>query len=249
MPEQKVGEHMTKGNLSKSWLELVGKEKLQAFQDIFARRHKVGVSFLDREGNPLTVASQSSLLCHNLKLKERLYCQTEHQSSRSIVVVTKEPEYFTCGVGVSYFLCPVIWCEEVVAFVEVGCYLREDNTLPEKYTEQYHVPVFTKEQAEDICSLLSGIIKLLNVDFKKLYNTGAKVELKEEVVFNDRRLSYRERQAVWLLCSGLNNREIGEQLMISEKTVKTHISNILKKLGRSNRLQIVLYYLQQSMNP
>jgi two-component system response regulator DegU len=40
-----------------------------------------------------------------------------------------------------------------------------------------------------------------------------------------------------LVAPGLPNREIGQPLFISEKTVKTHLSNIMGKLGAANRTQ------------
>jgi len=48
-------------------------------------------------------------------------------------------------------------------------------------------------------------------------------------------LTDREQEVLDLIADGLNNREIGEKLFISEKTVKTHVSNILGKLGLLRR--------------
>jgi len=52
-------------------------------------------------------------------------------------------------------------------------------------------------------------------------------------------LSEREREVVLLIADGLSNQEIAERLFISVATVKTHINNILNKLGVSNRMQAV----------
>jgi LuxR family maltose regulon positive regulatory protein len=52
-------------------------------------------------------------------------------------------------------------------------------------------------------------------------------------------LSEREVEVVRLVAAGLANREIGQRLFISEKTVKKHLSNILGKLGTTNRTQAV----------
>ncbi len=58
---------------------------------------------------------------------------------------------------------------------------------------------------------------------------------------NDRldALSEREVEVLRLVATGLPNREIGQQLFITEKTVKKHLSNILSKLGAANRTQAV----------
>lgn len=50
-------------------------------------------------------------------------------------------------------------------------------------------------------------------------------------------VSNREREVLILLAQGLSNREIAERLVISEGTVKNHVSNILDKLQAENRTQ------------
>lgn len=50
-------------------------------------------------------------------------------------------------------------------------------------------------------------------------------------------LSSREKEILRLIERNLLNKEIGEKLFISEKTVKRHIANMYKKLGVENRSQ------------
>ena len=50
-------------------------------------------------------------------------------------------------------------------------------------------------------------------------------------------LSEREREVLVLLAQGCSNREIAERLVITEGTVKSHVSNILSKLQAENRTQ------------
>jgi DNA-binding NarL/FixJ family response regulator len=54
-------------------------------------------------------------------------------------------------------------------------------------------------------------------------------------------LTDREQEVVSWVMQGKRNKEIASQLGISEKTVKTHVSNIFSKLRVSRRLQILLY--------
>jgi DNA-binding NarL/FixJ family response regulator len=54
---------------------------------------------------------------------------------------------------------------------------------------------------------------------------------------NDLGLTARERDVLLLLAGGLTNRQIGEQLFISEKTASVHVSRILAKLGVANRAE------------
>jgi DNA-binding NarL/FixJ family response regulator len=54
-------------------------------------------------------------------------------------------------------------------------------------------------------------------------------------------LSQREREVLALIAEGLSNHEIAERLGIGEKTVKTHVSNVLGKLNVSDRTQAAVY--------
>jgi NarL family two-component system response regulator LiaR len=54
-------------------------------------------------------------------------------------------------------------------------------------------------------------------------------------------LSQREREVLTLMAEGLSNQKIAERLGIGEKTVKTHVSNVLGKLDVSDRTQAAVY--------
>ena len=54
-------------------------------------------------------------------------------------------------------------------------------------------------------------------------------------------LSDRELEVLRLIADGMNNADIAEQLVISEKTVKSHVSNILSKLHLGDRTQAAVY--------
>ena len=74
---------------SQEWLKFIGKEKLQTFQDSFARVDNISLCFFDLEGTPLTVWSNSSLLCHQI---------TQKNSADKIV-------YVLFGVNIFYVPC------------------------------------------------------------------------------------------------------------------------------------------------
>ena len=62
-----------------------------------------------------------------------------------------------------------------------------------------------------------------------------------------RELSEREQEVLSLIADGKSNREIAEGLFISEKTVKTHVSNILSKLHLEDRTQAAIYALKHGL--
>ena len=60
-------------------------------------------------------------------------------------------------------------------------------------------------------------------------------------------LTERELEILKLVAQGLSNQEIAEELVISERTVRTHVSNILSKLHLANRTQAALYALKEGL--
>lgn len=63
------------------------------------------------------------------------------------------------------------------------------------------------------------------------------------------RLTEREREIFQLIINNLSNQEIARELCISEATVKTHVSSILRKTGQPNRSQAVLYAIREGIVP
>jgi DNA-binding NarL/FixJ family response regulator len=60
-------------------------------------------------------------------------------------------------------------------------------------------------------------------------------------------LTEREREVLVQIAHGHSNREIAWVLFVSEKTVKTHVSNLFLKLGVHDRTQAALYAVRHSL--
>ncbi len=60
-------------------------------------------------------------------------------------------------------------------------------------------------------------------------------------------LTRRERQVLALMVEGLTNPQIAERLIVSRSTAKAHVSNILSKLGASNRAEAIALALQHRL--
>ncbi len=84
---------------------------------------------------------------------------------------------------------------------------------------------------------------------ERVFPPGLDVDCSTETVARRQveELSSREQEVLELLAQGMSNRNIAETLFISEKTVKNHVSNILKKLVVNDRTQAVIVALKRGM--
>lgn len=87
----------------------------------------------------------------------------------------------------------------------------------------------------DVYSGNSYIHPSIATDLVKEFNNRS---TKED---DDMKLTKREYEVLTLIAEGLNNKEIGCSLYISEKTVKNHVSNIFKKINVNDRTQAAIY--------
>lgn len=71
--------------------------------------------------------------------------------------------------------------------------------------------------------------RLIKTPSKNQNNTKKRVQLSD-----------REQEVFEAMAEGLSNKEIADKLFVSENTIKTHVSNILSKLGVKRRTQAIL---------
>ena len=101
---------------------------------------------------------------------------------------------------------------------------------------------------EAIRSAYKGNIQLHPDIANALLSQTLPVEEKEEEPFIQVDvLTARENEVLQLLAKGMSNKEIASVLVITEKTVKAHVSSILSKLNLSDRTQAALYAVKNGI--
>jgi len=111
----------------------------------------------------------------------------------------------------------------------VGYHLKDSS--PETLIEAI------RQVSQGVASLHPSIAKKV---LDELHNSGRQK-------LSDDPLTQREVDVLRLIAQGQENREIAEQLVISEATVRTHVSNILGKLHLASRTQAALYALREGI--
>ncbi len=88
-------------------------------------------------------------------------------------------------------------------------------------------------------------LSLLNEFQRTRQSSKGPQEAYQEVVAT---LTPREQEVLRLLGEGLSNREIGERLIISEKTAKTHVANLLRRIGVKDRVAAAIFAFKAGVN-
>ena len=122
--------------------------------------------------------------------------------------------------------------EEVFAAISAGAmgYILKDST-----PQEILMAIRTVYQGET--SMHPSIAKKLIRELQRSSNLSPTEEP----------LTAREVEILTLVAQGMSNQEIAEKLVISERTVRTHVTNILGKLHLANRTQAALYALREGL--
>lgn len=105
--------------------------------------------------------------------------------------------------------------------------------------------VHPSELVRVILAARDGVPQLHPVVMQKLIQ---EVTIQTEETESPREeLTRREKEVLSLLAEGLSNKEIGERMCVSIKTAKSHVSNVIQKLGVASRIQAALWALKDNM--
>lgn len=227
--------------LPSAWIKQVGKEKLQAFQDSFATMFNISLCLMSPEGKTLTVWSNSSLFCHDMMKKNHQRCIQERRNAIQYVAQNQRPHIFTCYLGMTFFVCPLFYEENIVCVAYGGGVLLNNSSNCAQTRLNANVAVLESRKLEEVVALLAETFNLINLPDEDRDSQSSRVEIGAELDFLQNKLSPRELEVTQLIYRGLSNKQIADKLFISVKTVKTHVSNILTKLNLKDRMQVVIF--------
>ena len=104
--------------------------------------------------------------------------------------------------------------------------------------------------AEELIYAINGAFKgmpVMTVDVSQALTRGLRQRTAQS---GDENMTEREKEVLLLIADGMSNKEIAEELHISVKTVKTHVSNLLMKCELEDRTQLaVLAHRRGWVNP
>ena len=108
------------------------------------------------------------------------------------------------------------------------------NTKIERYID---LKISVSKDHKYLYSMITKYVNTISNDSVK--------EVNNEFKFHN--LTKREMDVMKLISQGLSNRAISEELVISERTVKNHVSSILKKLSANDRTQALIKCLKKGI--
>lgn len=222
---------------SENWLKFIGKAKLQSFQDCFAKFSKISLIFLDLNGKPLTIWSNAPLVCSVAGGKCKKQCLERRKKMFDVAFEKNKTVFEDCLLGLMNFVIPVFCNDKLVAYCAGGGVIDETSPDKNELLDKYGTVGMLREKLQFYAQMLEKQFDLLNFKFKR----QRECFYGEKKFFGDE-LTSREEEIAVAICEGLSTKEIAKKYFISERTVKTHISNIFVKLNVKNRVQLLLEY-------
>jgi two-component system, NarL family, nitrate/nitrite response regulator NarL len=136
--------------------------------------------------------------------------------------------------------------EELVEAMKLGCsgvlLKTAANSLIEKSIQKVHEGEIWLDS-----NTTAAVIRQFAAPISESFSNNGTPS--GEKVSRDRaQLSQREREIIVLIAQGYKNKEIAEKMFITEQTVKNHLHNVFDKVGVSDRLELALYAIHNSLH-
>ena len=125
----------------------------------------------------------------------------------------------------------------------LSSYTSEEYIRP-AYQAKADGYIIKEMEAHDLIQAINDCLEGKPVIHKDILST---IDSEKKLPHEKNPLSGREMEVLKEIVKGKSNKEIGEALFVSEKTVKTHVSHILSKLEVSDRTKVVIYALKHNM--
>jgi two-component system, NarL family, response regulator LiaR len=143
-----------------------------------------------------------------------------------------------------------IICEENpgIKIIALTSFLEDDNIIPAIQagaTSFLLKDVSPNELVDTIRAAYRGEARLHPNVARKLMDQVAAPPQKPDI--SDDSITERELEVLQLIAKGMSNKEIANTLVISEKTVKTHVSSLLGKLNLNDRTQLAIHALRTGL--
>ncbi|WP_438446605.1 response regulator [Gorillibacterium sp. sgz5001074] len=127
-----------------------------------------------------------------------------------------------------------------VKVVMLTSFLEEDKVV--KAIEAGAISYVLKTiQAEQLVSVIEGASRGMPVLVSEVSQALTRGLRQRTARNDDEGFTVREKEVLLLIADGKSNKEISDELHISIKTVKTHVSNLLMKCGLEDRTQLAIY--------
>lgn len=127
-----------------------------------------------------------------------------------------------------------------VKVVMLTSFLEEDKVV--KAIEAGAISYVLKTiQAEDLIHVIEGASRGMPVLVSEVSQALTRGLRQRTARNDDEDLTVREKEVLLLIADGKSNKEISDELHISIKTVKTHVSNLLMKCSLDDRTQLAIY--------
>lgn len=128
-----------------------------------------------------------------------------------------------------------------VKVVMLTSFLEEEKVVQaiEAGALSYVLKTVSSDQLIEVITNAAAGIPTMNSEISLALTRGLRQRSNQED--DDEGLTIREKEVLLLIADGKTNKEISEELFISIKTVKTHVSNLLMKCGMDDRTQLAIY--------